>query len=275
MSTILNALKRANIEKDRLPLSQRGPLLEEEPLTPEQVEDHDIHLLYERQRRTAIRIIIGMAVGAILFVSILVFLVVWLWGEANQTQRQTPAKPPISTTPPVQPTRPPAPAGHNPAAAPGVGDLVPLSSAGTPEGGAEVRTLRSRLAPPMTPVAVTTPEALPAHATPTPPSRTPSAATPAAPKPTLVERMAVPTPEAGRIKPAPTLPPSEMTEDEQKVFASFKVGGILWSKEAPIAIIDEQYCKVGDSVKGFKVLDIRKGEVEIQAPSGARCVMPY
>ena len=112
---------------------------------------------------------------------------------------------------------------------------------------------------------------------------------------------AAPTPAVGRIKPAPTpevkLPAadvsratqskeptpttpsalllSEMTEDEQKVFVALKVGGILWTKDAPIAIIDDQYCKVGDSVKGFKVIDIRKGEVEIQAPSGARRVMPY
>lgn len=68
-------------------------------------------------------------------------------------------------------------------------------------------------------------------------------------------------------QPAST-PESPETKEEtqpkkQIIFPTFTITGIVWGKASPRAIIDNQVYKIGDTVKGAKIIDITKKGIQM------------
>ncbi len=55
--------------------------------------------------------------------------------------------------------------------------------------------------------------------------------------------------------------PFTLQKTSSKAFKGLILGGIMWDKEKPMAIINEEIVKIGDNVSGNIVVDIKQGRV--------------
>ncbi|MEK6728053.1 MAG: hypothetical protein AABY28_05235 [Candidatus Omnitrophota bacterium] len=55
--------------------------------------------------------------------------------------------------------------------------------------------------------------------------------------------------------------PFTLQKTSSKVFEGLILGGIMWDKEKPLAIINDEIVKIGDNVSGNIVVDIKQDKV--------------
>ncbi len=243
MSLIDEALKRARHEASRQEAVKRDAARHDGP--------RPIPKLYAERRASRAPVWAGIATGAAVA---LLGVIAWLlWGRP-------PVAPPIA--PVVVAEIPAAPSAPVPTAA------VPLSP--------PAATLPPKVSAPAPRVADPKPAPVAAPATPTavPPAATvaptPSRELPDKPSvpPTAPVKSSVPrSPSAGAVSTAAT-----QTYVREVALPGggphFRLGGIAYSEEAPIALINGAALGRGEVVEGYVVRRIDAAEVELEGPAG-------
>jgi len=95
-----------------------------------------------------------------------------------------------------------------------------------------------------------------------------------APAPPTQAAAPEPAPPSLPSPPAP-VPANPASDEDASRFSVLKIGGILWSRTNPLAIVNDKMCEVGSAVGDFKVTMISKTSVEVESKSGERRVINY
>ncbi len=250
MSLIDEALKRARHEASRQEAVKRDAARHDGP--------RPIPKLYAERQASRAPLWAGISTGAAVA---LLGVVAWLlWGRAPSAPVSVAAaEPPRAVS--AAPSPVPAPAPPTAAVPAPRGEAVPrLPAPAVPQGPAVPAPQVFRpAAPPATPVA-------PAP-TVTPPQREqpakPTESSVAAPKPT-------PAPRAASSSAAPSAAPQTYVREVALPGGGphLRLGGIAYSEEAPIALINGAALGRGEVVEGYVVRRIDAAEVELEGPAG-------
>ena len=253
MSLIDEALKRARHEASRQEAVKRDAARHDGP--------RPIPKLYAERQTSKAPLWAGIATGAAVA---LLGVVAWLlWGRA-------PSSPPVSVAaaePPrvvsAAPSTVAAPAPLTAAVPTPRGEAVPrLPVPAVPQRQAAPASEVSRPAAPLAPPVAGAPAP-----TVTPPQREqpakPTESPAAAPKPT-------PAPRAASSSAAPSATPQTYVREVALPGGGphLRLGGIAYSEEAPIALINGAALGRGEVVEGYVVRRIDAAEVELEGPAG-------